>query len=142
MPDKFLHCARLRAFRSCGWQCAKRAIGFLFNFYAAGPKQCPTRWSKCTRWLILSGISCQISFKSFVRCTRMRAFRSCGWQRATLAIGFLCNFYAVGPKQCPTRRSEKNREMAHCTAVTRCILYFFFSVRFKRLSIIECRYLG
>ena len=68
----------------------------------------------------------QTKLLCYIQCARLRAFRSCGWQRATGAIGFLRNFYAVGPKQCPTRRSGKNREMAHCTAMTRCTLQIFF----------------
>ena len=28
----------------------------------------------------------------YIQSVRLRAFRSCGWQRATGAIGFLCNF--------------------------------------------------
>ena len=53
------------------------------------------------------GTHCQTKLYCYIQCARLRAFRSCGWQRATGAIGFLRNFYAIGSKQCPTRRSGK-----------------------------------
>ena len=110
-------------------------LRFLRNFSAVGPKQYPTRRSQKNQvpehmsldsgpWNQVPGLR---SLDSAALCTITRLKVSINMlhnvetfkifsghskcPHCASNLRFLRNFSAVGPKQCPTRRSQKNRDI-------------------------------